>query len=188
MAFVGETPAALDLVEGAVTALARVVDAEPKTSIVSASDALDNTDGDMHLATELLAEQVLAQPKLVKEMLPAWAKAWAFGQVATEVSNRRRAIARANGPKVDGSTFRAAVEANHSRLMEMPIFGGKPIGGATPTEVFASAERYESLAKDSGHKARWQRAVAEAAGNAETIAQALSEARLAVLWEEARGN
>lgn len=150
--------------------------------------ALDDANGDLPTAVNLLTARILAHPEIVKQHLPEWARAWAHAKVHGLIAARRQTILRSVGKSSQFSTALAGAMSNEmQRLMETPIFGGKRLADATPAEVRESAARYQALADNNAQMARWQRLVADAAAekDAETIGAALTEATLARLWSEA---
>lgn len=149
--------------------------------------ALDDAGGDMIRAVELLTSQIMAEPRIVgKEQLGTWARAWAYAKVHALVANERKSSLRPVGNDSFGEALKGAMQTELTRLMYTPLFGGKRMCDATPDEVRESARRYAMIADDTGRKARWQEAVAEAAEKkrGRTIGEALNEKTLARLWDQ----
>lgn len=150
--------------------------------------ALDDAGGDPQAAVDLLTERILAQPEIVQEHLPDWARAWAHAKVHGLIASRRQRILRSvNSGSLFADALGTAMNNEWTRLMDMPIFGGKRMGDSTPEEVRESAARCHSLAADYGRKARWQKMVAdEAEKKGEgVIGKVLTEDALTRLWSEA---
>ena len=148
--------------------------------------ALDEADGDLPLAVEILTDRILSQPEIVQAHLRDWARAWAHAKVHGLIAAKRKAIVRSINSRGSFAASLAGAMSNEMlRLMDTPIFGGKRIADATPAEVRDSAARYQALADNNAQMARWQRLVADEAKDAETIGAALTEATLARLWSAA---
>ncbi len=150
--------------------------------------ALDEAAGDPPRAVEILTERILAEPDIVQAHLRDWARAWAHAKIHYLLAARRKAILRAVG---NGETFAnglaTAMSNEFSRLMDMPIFGGKRLGDATPDEVRESAVRYQAIANNNATEAQWHRKVADAAEakGAGLIGELLTEEELSGLRNEA---
>ncbi len=159
-----------------------------------ALDALNRMGGDSALAINMLADRLLADPELIEANLAAMAKSWAREQVGAALTEWRAQIIRqASGivprPPAYAGQLAAAMVAEHSRMMDFPLYGGKRLGDATIAEVRESAASYAAISRDTGRKARWQAMIAEAAAatgdELAPIQSILSEATLVNLWGEA---
>jgi hypothetical protein len=73
-------------------------------------------------------------------------------------------------------------------LLEFPLAGGKKLRDASSEEVAIQANRYEQIADDTGHKARWLRLVAQSVPHGKTVGESVSEERVNELFLEARKN
>jgi len=137
---------------------------------------------------------------------PAWRaaheeeiiRAWLVVRVGMVTKNERQACAeeRQGGGYSTAnvtpfkSALTEAVNANYSRMIDSPIWGGKRIGDATPEEIRESARQFDLHGKSMIRKARWQVAVADAAeangaGVNEPVRSALTPKTFEQLWEEA---
>lgn len=161
---------------------------EPVEEVPLEREALDDAGGDMVAAVELLTRRIMAEPRVVGEdQLGSWARAWAYERVHSLVRRDRQSSLR---PVVANDTFgqslQGAMQAELTRMMDTPIFGGKKLRDATVEEVRESARRYALLAEDTGRKARWQNAVADVAEKkkGKTIGSALTEKVLVELWDK----
>lgn len=154
--------------------------------------ALEEADGDMQQAVEIMTDRLLENPAYVKSLLREWAKAWAYDRVHSFVALKRRIAmqARPNDARA-AEALRVAVRMNALRVMDTPIFGGKRLGDATVEEMRESARRYEMLADDTRRKACWHALIADEAEkrvgvSSETpIGDILSEEVVASLKEQA---
>jgi hypothetical protein len=152
--------------------------------------ALDDAGGDMSLAVEMLSERLLADRTLCNSMLPQLVHCWASDAIRDLLQKQRRSVIRA----IDGSGSSAAFGAalgqamrnEATRLMDMPIFGGKRLADATPEELRESARRYDLVATDARRKARFHQLVADAAAKKGDgpIGKTLTERTLITLWEK----
>lgn len=150
--------------------------------------ALDDAGGDLETAADALSAKILSSPDLIKTHLAKIVEAWAHEQIRFALRDQRKSIVR-SASAMSRPGLDAAMRNELARLMDMPIYGGKRIGDATPAEIRASAGQYRTSARSYGVQATWQEAVAAAAeknGPADKpIKSTLSEATLAKLWEEA---
>lgn len=151
--------------------------------------ALDDADSDLEAATDALTAKLLASPELIKTHLRKIVSEWARQQIMAVLKGRRQHIIEVARTGSFQEGLQTAMRNELTRLMDIPIFGGKRLGDATPEEVRESAARYNALAKDTARKAHWQQLVADTAekngGASSPIASTLSEATLNKLWEEA---
>jgi hypothetical protein len=141
-----------------------------------------------------LVQAMLDQPELMQRNLPEILHYWARAQVQALRSHIKAHIQRAANGQEQAMAHRSAVgiaiAAEYSRMADMPLYGGKPIGKATAAEIRSSAGRYASQAGDMARKARWQLRVADEivrTSNREdaTAGRVLSEEILKRLWVEA---
>lgn len=160
---------------------------EPVEEIPLEREALEEAGGDLIAAIELLTSRIMAEPRIVGEdQLGSWARAWASAKVYSLIAHDRKASLRPVANDTFGDALKGAMQAELTRMMDTPLFGGKRMRDATVEEVRESARRYALLAEDTGRKARWQELVAEAAEKkrAKTIGTALTEKVLVELWDK----
>lgn len=164
---------------------------EELTLAEMAREELDKAENDIEKAVIALRDRIMDDVSLVRDNLQKWIENVARQRVALVFKNRRTMIERVHSDF--GTALASAMEAEFTRFMEMPLFGGMPLGRSTAADVRESAAQYEKMSSTAARRARWQYAVAEAAEkNADrsdaTISQTLSEATLAKLWEASSGN
>lgn len=161
---------------------------ELREVIAEAIQKAESTDE----AIEALIGEMRARPHLVaaniNEILHYWARAQCDVFRRAQRTNVERRVA--GSTERHRSAMGAAINAEYRRLMDMPLYGGKPISKATAAEIRESAGRYASQAGDMARKARWQIKVADAVTLASnrpdaTPAKVLSETTLSKLWNEA---
>ena len=149
-------------------------------------DALDEADNNIAVAVDIVCNRVIADKALAKQLLPEMVKVWAREEVCGYVSRKRTKIAVvANSGKFSAS-LKSTATAEVTRLMEMPLYGGKRIGDAIPSEIRDSAGQYQAAALTMATRARWQSAVADAAERVaadKPTRETLSERDLQALWE-----
>jgi hypothetical protein len=115
----------------------------------------------------------------------------AAGVVVEERLRHERAsiieAARANAGPSGMTKARAEAKARvfAQMLLDFPLANGLRLRDATRADVLAQAENYAAIAADTRVKAVWLRAVAEATPEGVTVGSALSEARVAELFQEA---
>lgn len=152
-----------------------------------AREALAEANNLSNDAVAIMVKRVLEDETFFAQYREAMVGEWCRRRVEIVLKdNRRDAV---NGVvRVDGQIFRDAAQANATRLMEMPIWGGKPIGEATADEIYESADLHDKTARTHTQQAEWQAAVAKALeknGNpGDKCRDCLSETTLAALWEE----
>ncbi len=150
--------------------------------------AFDEANGDPPKAVEILTARVLAEPEIVSAHLSDWARAWAHAKIHGILAAQRKSILRSVGSSDKfGNSLAAAMSNELGRLMDMPIFGGKRLGDATPYEVRESAARYQAIANNNATEARWQLMVADEADEkgGGIIGKVLNEETLTRLRSEA---
>lgn len=152
--------------------------------------ALDATGGDVVRAIDYMVERVLENEDMLRAHREEMCRIWARQRIGNALQSwRHKIIKYAENPARFADQLAGAMGAEYSRLMDMPLFGGKRLGDATALEIRESANRYASISKDAARKARWQISVADAAeqgGSAELpIKSILSEATLTKLWSDA---
>lgn len=149
--------------------------------------ALEEANGDLVGAVNWLTSQIMAEPRIVgDEQLASWARAWAYAKVHSAIASERKTALRPVTNDTFASALSGAMQSELTRMMDTPLFGGKRLRDATVEEVRESARRYALIAEDTGRKARWQSAVADAAEKkrGKTIGTALDEKTLTRLWDE----
>jgi len=153
-------------------------------------EALDEADGDRERAVRKLVDRLMADDGLRREHLHAMVKIWADQTVARALKGYRTRIYEIASGNRFVDALKNAAHNEAIRLMDAPLFGGKPLGMATSAEVRDSANQYIAHAKTMGVRGRWQIAVAEeaeknASGGEKSIREILSEKTLQSLWEQA---
>jgi hypothetical protein len=153
-----------------------------------AAQFLADANDDRDRAAELLADYLLSRPALLRVHLMSLVLTWAKGQIGAALSKRREAIISAASRPDSGERLVSAMRNEFTRLMDMPLYGGKRLGEATAVELRESARQYAQLAKATSTQAAWQEKVAAAAEKngspTDRISAVLSEKTLAKLWEE----
>jgi hypothetical protein len=149
--------------------------------------ALEEASGVVEDATRILIDRVLADDAFLSLHIERIIQQWALNWVGRIRASQRSKVVRS--VEIDGTVFREAARANTARLMDMPLWGGKPIGEATADEIYASADEHDKVARTHTQKAAWEAAVAkvlEKNGHpGDKCRDCLTETTLATLWEEA---
>lgn len=151
------------------------------------TQALDAANGDIPAAASWMAQAVMAD---TETDIAAIVRDWCETRIRIKASQWRHHIIaenRAGGGKGSfAENLAIAIKAEATRFMNMPLFGGKPIGHATADEIRQSAYRYGEVADDMKRKQRWQNLVADALdrSGAAIVADGLAEADLAELWNK----
>lgn len=151
------------------------------------TQALDAANGDIPAAALWMAQAVMAD---AETDIAAIVRDWCETRIRIKASQWRHHIIaenRAGGGKGSfAENLAIAIKAEATRFMNMPLFGGKPIGHATADEIRQSAYRYGEVADDMKRKQRWQNLVADALdrSGAAIVADGLAEADLAELWNK----
>lgn len=156
--------------------------------------ALEATDDCMAKATDWAFDWLKQNPAWAANYAEDMARKWAEAQVGYALKVARRKIGQAStspSPVVVPfqSQMTAAIEANYSRMIDAPIWGGKKIGDATPQEIRESADQYHKQGSNMIRKSAWQIAIAEAAekngaGINEPVRKVLAPKTFEQLWEE----
>lgn len=145
--------------------------------------AWKESDGSTEDASLRLYNLALNDEDFIASYLNTILRTWARDQIGSHVGAIR--VKAWRPPNVDvsqhGDRLRQAVEAT---LHDFLLPGGKRLGDATPHECLAAAEFYGDAARDYSHKSRWLRGVADAAGGALRIADALTEDQLRKIQEQ----
>lgn len=144
-------------------------------------------------------------PDWEKAHLPAMRAAWVGTLLSVANADQRRSLANQVGqsavrgasnstPRASADAFvrdlAGAVQRNHLRMMDMPLWGGKRLRDATPDEIRASAEQYRTRGSTMLRLARFQTAVAEKAAAADMtkpIGSTMSADEIDALWEASDG-
>lgn len=149
--------------------------------------ALDAAKGDIPAAAQWMAQAVMAD---AETDISAIVRDWCETRIRIKASQWRHQIIAENRAGSGRGSFAEnlaiAIRAEATRFMNMPLFGGKPIGHATADEIRQSAYRYGEVADDMKRKQRWQNLVADALerSGAVIVAGGLDEADLAELWNK----
>ena len=170
------------------------------SAIELARDAIEKEGGDRERATASLAARLRSDEVLREDFLEAMIRHWVLmiiGQVNAQARTAIAAMANGEGsPSRMGSALREVANNAAVRLMDFPIFGGRPMSTATVAQVRASAERYLEESRSMSRLGRWQQAVANAAADEATLnglpldaplMKVLDEETLQRLWDETHG-
>ena len=162
---------------------------QPDTITAMARACLEASADNIDTAAAAMADKLLGSPDLLREHLTTVVRQWARAQILSIIGKRRMQIVANQGGQNFRESLDTAMRNEYGRFMDMPLYGGKRLGDATPREVRESAEQYGAISKDARRKARWQEAIAAEAykqGKAhEPIRNTLNEAALARMWEDA---
>lgn len=158
----------------------------PALSPVSqaAVEALVGADGDVKAATAVLLKKVRQSRQLRDALTEPLLEQACYNAITAQCRRQRRQIWTPPNYEAGGNGDRVIALARS--LLDFPLPGGRRLGEATRDEVVDAARFYAAQADDMTHKARWLARVAEALSDAQCVADALDEARLAELQKEAR--
>lgn len=159
--------------------------------------AMEASDNERLAATDWAVDWVRSNPEWAKSHFGEMMRSWFSWRIGMLVSDERRVSSGERGgggySAANVTPFKSAlteaVNANYSRMIDSPIWGGKPIGNATPEEIRESARQFDLHGKSMIRKARWQILVADAAekngaGVNEPVRTALTPKTFEQLWEE----
>jgi hypothetical protein len=150
---------------------------------------IEKADGDAASAGEALARALLEDGEMREKYLYEAVRQWAVDRIRTERSKTKYSagVAASKIVAIDGSVFRVAAQAAAGRLMDVVIWGGKPVRLATQGDLRQSAEKHFQQATSNLHHGRWHVALADALsrnGTSEsTVGQCLTERTVAQLWQ-----
>ncbi|MGN6290428.1 MAG: hypothetical protein ACTHNA_14330 [Sphingopyxis terrae] len=148
-------------------------------------------------STSWIVDWVKADKNFLRDNLDEIVACWARNLMARYRNDERRNIvggsrhlaASDTAPPAYSSQLSAAINANFSRLMDRPIWGGKKIADATPEEIRASARDFSLRGNTMLREARFNNLIADAAekngvGINEPVRTGLSPKTFEQLWEE----
>lgn len=165
-------------------------DGQPTLNAV-VRELFDDCGRDPTRTVDHLVARVKTDPAFRDQHLDAMAREWADRCVRSVMTSIRSNVVAANNPSRLASALELAGRNEAVRLMDMPIWGGKRLGDATPPELDESALNYAKQSKDMAIKSRFQARIADLvrkhAGEDATVAQAVSAATLQQAWDEING-
>lgn len=177
----------------------RVVEAEPEVTLGElAREALKEAKGRTEVAANKLLFRLHADKALMRQVIMSALRIAIKQQIQTDTNhiresivtsiNRQNAANTINREK-DKSRVIVLAEAVSSCLLDMPLAGGKKLRDAGHAEVMAQIDRYEKLAGNMTHKARWLRLIAQSVPTwppGKRVGSIITEKRALELFEEAR--
>lgn len=167
----------------------------PKDLARMAMEASSNINVD---ATEWALDWMRKNPKWVSQHQDEMMRYWIGHHIRTASSGNHRALRGDAGVGTAlqpanilpfQSALTQAVNANWSRMMDAPIWGGKKIADATPDEIRESARNFALNGNSMLRRSRFEIAIAEAAekngaGSNEPVRNVLSPTTFEQLWEK----
>lgn len=157
----------------------------------AARSALEDADGDVRTAAEMLERAVRAKSPLRDALTDPLISGACWQAVSQQHRERRRQIwnapkAMAIAPVKSGGAQDKArvVQLAVGTLSMFPLPGGKRLADATRAEIVAAADFYAQRAQDAGHKARWLQLVAQSIPDGKIAGDVLTDERLAELQQE----
>lgn len=161
--------------------------AEETTSLSGlARRFLDEADGSTYAATQALQAKIASDKALRAAIASEAIMAATYAAVQKEVRQDRRSIWESAGsPQRSKTGVAALAEGIRNSLMDFPLSGGVRLRDATREEVEAQSSLYASVARDTGHKARWLALIAGRINPGQKVGSALTEADLKAAHEEA---
>lgn len=164
----------------------------PELVAEAARRAFDDANGDVREAARMLELAVRMDTPLRIALTDPLLSGACWNAVRGQVRETRRAIWAA--PKMPTAAQATALKEQSSRVVHLatgtlkmfPLPGGKRLGQATREEIVAASEFYARQAGDMSHKARWLQLVGQSVPAGRTVAEALTDERLAELQSEAR--
>lgn len=159
--------------------------------------ALAASNNIVQQGVEWMLAWIMDHPEWIAVHQDAILRAWVQGHMNNELNYQRNSClgtgAKQKGARSENivsfqSALTEAINSNYSRMMDAPLYGGKRIGDATPAEIRASAEQFQTNGKSMLKKAVWQFRVAEKAeengcGVNEPVRTALTPKTFEELWE-----
>lgn len=148
-----------------------------------ARQALRDNDGRTKEAIQTVVERLQADKRLMREVV-----AQAVVVAATELVNHhmheeRRAVMVSAARARDG--VMALANGIKFSILDFTLDGGVKLRDATPDQVNKSADRYESIGRDVGQKARWLRLIVKGVPQGKRVGEVVSEKRAQELFDEA---
>lgn len=161
-----------------------MLDATNTTLPNLAAEHLRKAEGDTAEATRSLIALLTGDPSVRAAVIDAAVEEAARSMVGHAMRAERAAIwsGRAPTPKTSVTAFAGGMARS---LLDFPLAGGLRLGDATREEVAAQAALYAALRDDAARKARWLTAIAAALPEGARVRDAMTEAQVSALREEA---
>jgi hypothetical protein len=165
---------------------------ESKTSLNKlVRDALEQSDNNIHDATEMLLEWVNDDESIAeliwKELVPR-----ALLQACRDEVHLQRSKIAESQIKERYQNQRSSPEPEKDKvrrkagmmrmLMDWPLADGRPLCRARGDELHETIKRYDKQAQEMSHRARWLRLIAQRAGS-KVVGKAMKEEDLQELWD-----
>ncbi|WP_091739826.1 hypothetical protein [Phenylobacterium immobile] len=155
--------------------------------------ALEDANGDMNKAADMLQIAVDQSPTLRSALLEPWVAQACREAIRRHLQDVRREVwtgtkshtAGASKPEVMAEQRARVVQLAAGTLLMFPLPGGRRLGEATREEVGAAAEFYSRQSADMGTKARWLRLIGQSLPDGKRVSDVLSDRRLEELQLEA---
>lgn len=161
----------------------------------AALDAYEKGDG-YENGVVLLKKAVAGDEKLREALWSIWENHACREEIKHIAQSERRIIWKRGTVKSERSlpaldrTFadgglQLVAESNFSKLLDMPVWGGKLLGECTREEVAAAAEKFYSVSLDMMSKGKFLALVAQGIPDGKKVKDVLSNDRLGELQLEA---
>lgn len=163
--------------------------------IAAAKAALDDANGDLNVATNMMVAAAKQSAPLKAALLEPYLKGACREVLRRQIQSVRREVWTRTARHAAGQSKPAAVVEQQQRsrvvqlaagtLLMFPLPGGKRLGDATRDEINAAAEFYSKQASDMGAKSRWLQLIGQSVPEGKRVSDVLTDRRLAELQAEA---
>lgn len=165
-----------------MAATAAAADAPPTISSLS-REALGRQDGLVDQAVNEVANMLRKDVKLLRSVVEAAVRdAVTYRASHAMRSDRAAIIHRATNEKANVLALARGLSAS---LLDMPLAGGIRLRDCERSFVQREADRFDGLARDCGHKARFLAHVAQSVPEGKTVGQVIDDGRALDLWKDA---
>ena len=163
-----------------------------------ARQALAFTKGNTEKAVKRILRLLKNDEKLLESVIEAAVNDAVYHRVQSSIRHQRSVIER----DIDRQNAAATIDRGRDKqraelsgsiiascLLDMPLAGGIKLRDAGHAEVMAQIERYEQLAGNMSHKARWLRLIAQSVPTwppGKRVGSLITEKRALELFEETR--
>ncbi len=146
-----------------------------------AKEALADNNGDIVKAIDTLAERLVKDRKLMREIVSEAVMIASETMVRYGMRSDRSAIVlsatRARNGVIDlANGLRAA-------LLDFPLSSGLRLRDATPDQVSEQIVRYDAIGRDVLHKSRWLSLIVQSVPRNKKIGSVITDQRAQELWE-----
>ncbi len=146
-------------------------------------DALDRHNGIIDGAVTDVAALLRQDAKLLRSVVEAAIRDALTYRASLIMRHDRAAIIhRATNERANVVALARGLSAS---LLDMPLAGGARLRDCDRSFVQREAERFDGLARDCGHKARFLTHIAQSIPDGKTVGQVIDDARALDLWKDA---